>query len=159
MYIKTFRKKRVSVYEWKLQWLPSSKVNANLFIYTKSKTNCETFLYTKSQTLFKKLDNFCDVFRFKKPYTLRYGTFHEIFELGIYIQKAWHFALRDVFIYKKLDTSQKARQFAIRFYILSWWTRCLAFSSYVNMIGSVAKERHRFKFVQNRSKVFWYGLR
>ena len=39
--------------------------------------------------------------------------------------------------------------------ILSWWTRCLAFSSYVNMIGSVAKERHRFKFVQNRSKVFW----
>ena len=33
------------------------------------------------------------------------------------MQKSWHFALRDVFIYKKLDTSQKGRQFAIRFYI------------------------------------------
>ena len=33
------------------------------------------------------------------------------------MQKAWYFALRDVFVYKKLDTSQKARQFAIRFYI------------------------------------------
>ena len=43
--------------------------------------------------------------------------FHEIFEGGISIQKALHFALRDVFIHKKLDTSQKARQFAIRFYI------------------------------------------
>ena len=39
--------------------------------------------------------------------TLR--DFHEIFEVGI--------ALRDVFISKKLDTSQKPRQFAIRFYI------------------------------------------
>ena len=34
-----------------------------------------------------------------------------------YIQKSWHFALRDVFIYKKLDTWQKVRQFVIRFYI------------------------------------------
>ena len=50
------------------------------------------------------------------PYTLRYGIFHEIFEDGIYIQKVWHFSLRDVFISRKLDTSQKARQFAIRFY-------------------------------------------
>ena len=47
--------------------------------------------------------------------TLR--DFHEIFEVGIYIQKKWHFALRDVFIYKKLDSSQKAGQFAIRLYI------------------------------------------
>ena len=56
------------------------------------------------------------VFIYKKPYTLRYGTFHEIFEVGIYIQKAWHFALREVFIYKKQDTSEKARQFAIHLY-------------------------------------------
>ena len=34
-----------------------------------------------------------------------------------YIKKAWHFALRDVFIYKKTDTSKKARQFALRFFI------------------------------------------
>ena len=28
-------------------------------------------------------------------------------------------------------------------------------SSYVNMIGPLAKNRHSFKFVQNRSKIFW----
>ena len=33
------------------------------------------------------------------------------------IQKVWHFALRDVFIYKNTDTSQKAGQFALHFYI------------------------------------------
>ena len=50
--------------------------------------------------------------------TLRYVIFHEIFEVDIYIQKKRHFALLDVFIYKKPDTSQKARQlFALRFYI------------------------------------------
>ena len=28
-------------------------------------------------------------------------------------------------------------------------------SSYVNMIGSLAKNHHSFKFVQNRSKIYW----
>ena len=28
-------------------------------------------------------------------------------------------------------------------------------SSYVNMIGPLAKSCHSFKFVQNRSKIFW----
>ena len=28
-------------------------------------------------------------------------------------------------------------------------------SSYVNMIGPLAKNCHSFKFVQNRSKIFW----
>ena len=41
--------------------------------------------------------------------------FDENFEVGSYIKKAWHFALCDVFIYKKLDTSQKAWQFALLF--------------------------------------------
>ena len=27
--------------------------------------------------------------------------------------------------------------------------------SYINMIGPLAKNRHSFKFVQNRSKIFW----
>ena len=45
----------------------------------------------------------------KKQHTLRSRIFNEIFEVGIYIQKVWHLALRDVFIYKKLDNSQKAR--------------------------------------------------
>ena len=53
----------------------------------------------------------------QKAIHLTLRDFHEIFEVGIYIQKSWHFALREVFIYKQLDTLQKARQFAIRFYI------------------------------------------
>ena len=65
----------------------------------KGKKNCETF------------------FIYKKQDTSRYAIFHENFEVGIYIPKAWHFALRDVLIYKKPDNLQKARQFALRFYI------------------------------------------
>ena len=48
---------------------------------------------------------------------LRYAIFHEILEIGIYIQKEWHFSLRAVIIYKNSDTPQKARQFALRLYI------------------------------------------
>ena len=67
--------------------------------FTKNKTICVTF------------------FIYKKPDTLCYAIFQEFFEIGIYIQKARHFSLRDVFIYKNPDTSQKARQFALRFFI------------------------------------------
>ena len=93
--------------------------------YTKSKINCETFLYTKSQTIFKKLHNFRFVFISKKQYTLHYGIFHEIFEVGIYIQKSWHFALRDVFIYKKLDNLRyvfisKIRHFCVTRYFIEF---------------------------------------
>ena len=105
-------------------------MNQNYNDYHHRKTTCTflkqknrwTFLYTKSLILFKKLDNSRYVFIYKKRYTLRYGVFHEIFEVGIYIQKAWHFALRDVFIYKKLDTSQKARQLSgtLRYAIFYW---------------------------------------
>ena len=56
--------------------------------YIKKAKKCEMFLHTKIETLFKKLDNFRYVLIYKKQYTLRYGIFHEIFEVGIYIQKA-----------------------------------------------------------------------
>ena len=69
----------------------------------KNQNNCETFLYTKSHTLFIKLDNSGYVFIYKKPYTWRYGIFMKFLMLAS--------------IYKKHDTSQKARQFALRFYI------------------------------------------
>ena len=62
-------------------------------------------------------DNLRYVCIYKNQDTLRYTVFHEIFEIGIYIQKSWHFGLRDIFIYKKPDTSQKARQFVLRFYL------------------------------------------
>ena len=57
------------------------------------------------------------VFIYKEHDTLRYAIFHENSEVVICIKKSWHFTLRDVFIYKKTETSQKARQFALRFYI------------------------------------------
>ena len=44
-------------------------------------------LYTKSQKLFKKLDNFHYVLYIKTIHLTLRG-FHEIFEAGIYIQKA-----------------------------------------------------------------------
>ena len=61
------------------------------------------FLYTKSETLRKNQDNLC------------YAIFQDNFEVGIYMQKAWHFALCEVFIYKNPDTSKKAWQFALTF--------------------------------------------
>ena len=73
--------------------------------------------YIKRKTFCKNLDNFRYVFIYKNQDTLLYTIFHEIFGLGIYIQKAWDFVLRDVFICKKPETLQKARQFALRFYI------------------------------------------
>ena len=112
-----FRKKIFFIYIWKLQWLPSAKENVHVFnIYKKQKTLRNVFIY-KKQTLFKNPDNFRYILIYKKSDTLLYAIFHEIFEVSIYIQKAWHFVLRDIFIYKNPDTSQKARQFAVRFYI------------------------------------------
>ena len=61
----------------------------------------------KCETIKKKARQFPLRFIYKRPYILRYWIFHEIFELSIYIQKASNFGLRDVFIFKKLDTSQK----------------------------------------------------
>ena len=55
-------------------------------------------LYTKIQKHRKKQDNFRYVFIYKKQDTLRYAIFHEIFEVGIYIQKSRHFALHDILI-------------------------------------------------------------
>ena len=54
---------------------------------------------------------------YKKPYILLYAIFHEMFEIGICIQKLCHFALREVFLYKNPDTSQKSGQFSLSFYI------------------------------------------
>ena len=93
-------------------------------IYTKSKKNCETFyikkfrnfsksktisitfLYTKIQTLFKKLDNSRYVFKYKKPYTWRYGIFMKFLKLAFIFKK--HDTLRYVtFLYTKSKTLRK----------------------------------------------------
>ena len=98
------------------------------FIYRKSKkTLRNVFTYKKPDT-FQKARQFPLRFYIQKAKHLTLRYFHEMFEVGIYMQKAWHFALCDVFIYKKLDTSQKPRQFAIRFYpligVINWALLC-----------------------------------
>ena len=117
VYIKTFRKK-IGFCMWMKITMTAIIERQRARLYTQKAKKCQTFLYTKSQILFKMLDNFRYGFIYKKPYTWRYGIFMKFLKLAfIYIQKAWQFALHDVYIYKKHDTSQKPRQFAIRFYI------------------------------------------
>ena len=67
------------------------------------------------------------VFIHKKPNTLPYAIFRENFEIGIYIYKK-HDTLRyEKFLYKKPDTSKKARQFELRFLYTKSLTLCLRF--------------------------------
>ena len=87
----------------------------NIYVYIpkprhfeKSKTICVTFLFTKIQTL-------CFTRFFMKFLNLAF----------IYMQKSWHFALHDVFIYKNPDTSKKSRQYALRFFIYKKLTLCV----------------------------------
>ena len=82
----------------------------------KAKKLPNVFIYKKPDT-FQKAGQFPLGFYIQKAIHLTLRDFHENFEVGSYIQKAGHFALSEVFIYKKLDTSQKARQLGIRFYI------------------------------------------
>ena len=93
------------------------------------------YIYTKSQTIRKKQDNFRYAFIYKQLDTLRYTIFHETSEISICIQKSWQFALREFFIYKKLDTSQKARQFALRFFIYKKpdTLRCVIFMEFLKL--------------------------
>ena len=78
------------------------------------------FLLKKPETL-QKVGQFPSHFMYKKHDSLRYAIFHDIFAIVISIQEPWHFAVRVVLIYKKSDTSQKARTFAVRFYIQKTW--------------------------------------
>ena len=60
--------------------------------------------------------------------TLRHAIFHEILNLA-FIQKAWHFALRDVFIYKNPDTSQKENNLR---YVFMYKMRTLCFTWFLS---------------------------
>ena len=127
---KNVSQKLVFVYKWKLKWLPSSKDNVHVFIHTKAKKLRNVFIYKKPY-LFQKARQFPLRFYIQKTIYFTLQDFSWIFEAGIFIQKAWHFALREIFIYKKLDTSQKARQFAIRFYIQKSGTLCYVISHWI----------------------------
>ena len=80
------------------------------FIHTKSKKLRNIFIY-------KKLANFRSAFYIQKPNTWRYRIFMNFFRFSFIYKKDDTFRYLPFFIYKKLDTSKKARQFAIRFYI------------------------------------------
>ena len=56
------------------------------FLYIQQKKNIEKrlYIYKKPHTL-QKARQFALRFIHKRPYTLRYMIFHEIFEIGIYI--------------------------------------------------------------------------
>ena len=99
---------------------------ARFLIYKNQIKLLNVFIYKKGDT-FQKAIQFSLCFIYKMPDNLCYSIFHGIFEVVIYIQKAWLFLLRDVFIYKKSVTLQKARQFPLRFalrnFTLNFWYR------------------------------------
>ena len=76
---------------------------ARFYILKKQKKSWNSYIYIKPD-IFQKARQFPLRFVLKNPDILCYTIFHEIFEVGIYIQNAWNFALRDVFIYKNPDT-------------------------------------------------------
>ena len=56
------------------------------FYINKTQKTWETFIFVyKSHNFFENKVNLCYVFIHKKPHTLLYAIFHEIFEIGIHI--------------------------------------------------------------------------
>ena len=66
----------------------SERQRASLYIYKKAKKMRNVLYIYKNPDTFQKARKFPFGFIYKKPDTLRYTVFHEILELGIYIQKA-----------------------------------------------------------------------
>ena len=96
----------------------SERQRACFYIYKKQK-KCETFIYIyKKPDTFQKAGKFPVCFYPQKDRHFNLRDFSwKFWNWHIYIYKAWNFALRDVFIYKNPDTSQKEIQFALRFFI------------------------------------------
>ena len=96
--LKTFRKK-IGFCIWiKLQWLQSSKDNAYVYIHKNKNKVLNVFTYENPDT-FQKARQF--PLRFNtKTHTLDVTGFSCNFWSWHLYTKAWHFALRDVFIYK-----------------------------------------------------------
>ena len=105
VYIKMFEETKLILASiWKLQWLPSTKDNVSVFIYSfaKNKTMSIPFLYTKRNTLYVKRFswNFEVGVYIQNHDTFRYVTF--------YVQKSRHFAksktIYIMFLYTKSRT-------------------------------------------------------
>ena len=85
-------------------------------------------IYKKIDTL-QKARQFALRFIYKKPDTLQYAICHENFEVGIYVQKLWHFALRGVFI-KKSRHFAKSKTICVTFLFSKIRTLCITRFSY-----------------------------
>ena len=96
--------------------LSGKKQSARSYIYMNPKNAKRSYMYRKSRH-FAKSKTIPVTFLFIKIKTLYITQFFTIFlKLAFMcIQKVLHFVLCDVFIFKKPDTSKKARQFALRF--------------------------------------------
>ena len=101
--------------------------------YTHKSKKLRNVLTYKTPYTFQKARQFPLRFLYTKIISFKLRDFSWIFEVGIFIQKSWHFTLRDVFIYKKLDTSPKSkticytflytkiRHFVLRDFSLNFW--------------------------------------
>ena len=77
-------------------------------LYIQKEKKCETVFYKKSKTILV-------LFLYTKCMIIFVMRFSWKFWIVIYIQKARHFVLCDVFIYIKPDILQKARKCALHF--------------------------------------------
>ena len=91
-------------------------IKKTFHIYKKKKIWNVFLIYKNSDTL-QKTGQLLLSFYLQKARHLALCNLSWNVWVGIYIKKAWHFLLRDVFIYTKPDTSQKPGQFVLRFHM------------------------------------------
>ena len=113
-YIYSLRKKDLFIFIFVFIWfwfINVNKIDSHqrkttcMFLCIQKQKKCEIFIYIQKARQFTKIKTICVTLFHKNPDSLRYAIFMKFLKLAsIYIQKAWHFALRDVFIYKKPDT-------------------------------------------------------
>ena len=92
-----------------------SEIKLAYFIYTKRKEIAIRFYIQKARHFAKSM-TIPVTFLYKNKITLFPPIFHEIFEVGIYIQKAWHFSLCE-FLIQKFRHITKRKTICVRFYI------------------------------------------
>ena len=94
----------------------SERQRARFYIYKKHKNAIQ--FYVQKAIHFSKIKKICVPFLYTKSKTL-YVTrfFMKILNLEFIYTKSMTLCVSDAFIFKNPDTLQKARQFALRFYI------------------------------------------
>ena len=89
-------------------YIQKVKILQDVFIYIQKARHFPKSMITCVRFLFTKIHTFSVTQNFRKMLKLAFK----------YIQKSWHFALRDVFIYKNPDTLKKNKTVCVTiFYI------------------------------------------